>query len=83
MAILPFIEEGQLYNQFKLDEPWDSPNNKKLLAKMPKVYASPGRQPKDPNSTFYQVFTGPSACSRNPMPRWASPIFPMASRTPS
>ena len=40
MAILPYIEEGQLYQQFKLDEPWDSPHNKKLIALMPKIYAT-------------------------------------------
>ena len=39
--ILPFIEQGELYNQFKLDEPWDSEHNKALIAKMPTVYQSP------------------------------------------
>lgn len=38
--ILPFMEGGvELYNQFKLDEPWDSEHNKKLLEKMPGVYS--------------------------------------------
>jgi hypothetical protein len=40
VAILPFIEETNLYDQFKLDEPWDSEHNKKLLPLMPQVYAS-------------------------------------------
>ncbi|MCZ2343695.1 MAG: DUF1559 domain-containing protein [Bacteroidales bacterium] len=39
VAILPFITEKELYEQFKLDEPWDSPANKPLIAKMPKIYA--------------------------------------------
>jgi hypothetical protein len=39
--ILPYIEQAELYKQFKLDEPWDSDNNKKLIAKMPKVFANP------------------------------------------
>jgi len=40
--ILPFLgpEEQALYRQFKLDEPWDGPTNKSLLARMPKVYDS-------------------------------------------
>ena len=38
VAVLPYIEQGPLYNQFKLDEPWDSAHNKKLLALMPKLY---------------------------------------------
>src|SRR5262245_10717321 len=29
VQILPFIEQDELYKQFKLDEPWDSENNKK------------------------------------------------------
>jgi hypothetical protein len=41
VLILPMIEQGELYNQFHLDEPWDSENNKKLIAKMPAEYRSP------------------------------------------
>jgi hypothetical protein len=35
VALLPFIEENKLYQQFHLDEPWDSPHNKPLIEKMP------------------------------------------------
>jgi uncharacterized protein (TIGR03067 family) len=59
VAILPFIEENNLYQDFKLDEPWDSPANKKLLARMPKIYEPLVGKPKVPHSTYYQVFTGP------------------------
>lgn len=37
--ILPFIGEVKLYREFKLDEPWDSPHNIKLLSRMPTVFA--------------------------------------------
>jgi prepilin-type processing-associated H-X9-DG protein len=37
--ILPFIEQTALYNEFHLDEPWDSEHNKKLIPRMPKIYA--------------------------------------------
>ena len=30
-----------LYNLFKLDEPWDGPNNKKLIDKFPSLYRAP------------------------------------------
>jgi uncharacterized protein (TIGR03067 family) len=60
VAILPFIEQNNLYQQFKLDEPWDSPTNKKLLAKMPELYAPVRGKPKVPYTTYYQVFTGPT-----------------------
>jgi RNA polymerase sigma factor (sigma-70 family) len=58
VMLLPFIGEKDLFRQFKLDEPWDSPNNKKLLPQMPKVYAPVRGKGKAPHSTFYQVFTG-------------------------
>jgi hypothetical protein len=41
VQILPYIEQQQLYEQFKLDEPWDSPHNIALLDKMPEVYQNP------------------------------------------
>src|SRR5580692_2246885 len=60
VAILPFLEEEKLYKEFKLDEPWDSDNNKKLIEKMPKLYA-PVRVKAKAGETFYQVFTGENA----------------------
>ncbi len=39
--VLPYLEAQWLYEQFRLDEPWDSPHNKKLLPLMPQVYRSP------------------------------------------
>jgi len=57
VLLLPYLGEEELFQQFKLDEPWDSPHNKRLLAKMPSVYA-PVRKGKEPHSTFFQVFAG-------------------------
>ena len=42
VAILPFIEQYELYKMFRLDEPWDSPHNLSLLPLMPQVFADPG-----------------------------------------
>jgi Protein of unknown function (DUF1559) len=39
--ILPYTEEMALYNQFKLDEPWDSEHNRKLIDKMPALFIDP------------------------------------------
>jgi hypothetical protein len=60
VAILPYIEQQQLYSRFKLDEPWDGPNNKKLLPLMPKTYALPG-DTTTTELTHYQVFVGNNA----------------------
>ena len=55
VAILPYIEEDALYKQFHLDEPWDSPNNKPLIAKMPTIYRSPASQ-RGPGMANYVTF---------------------------
>jgi hypothetical protein len=60
VAILPYVDQDELYKQFKLDEPWDSDNNKKLIAKMPNLYALPYSEGK-PGETNYRVFVGNGA----------------------
>lgn len=61
VELLPYIEEQALYNQFKRDEPWNSPHNIKLLSKMPAVFAPPGVKTQRPYSTYYQVFVSNSS----------------------
>ena len=39
--MLPYMEYGNLYDRFRLDEPWDSPHNQALIPLMPDVYRSP------------------------------------------
>jgi hypothetical protein len=56
VAILPFIEQAPLYQQFKLDEPWDSPHNSKLVAQMPPVFAPVGIKTKEAGLTYYRGF---------------------------
>jgi hypothetical protein len=38
--MLPYLGQQKLYQEFHLDEPWDSEHNKKLLTRMPKAFAS-------------------------------------------
>jgi DNA-directed RNA polymerase subunit RPC12/RpoP len=61
VTILPFIGENSLYEQFRLDEPWDSPNNKPLLAAIPWVYRFPKEIGLPHDHTIYRVFDGPGA----------------------
>ncbi len=61
VAILPYVEQLSLYQQFKLDEPWDSPHNSRLVGMMPSIYALPGEQPNAQGLTHYQVFVGPKS----------------------
>jgi hypothetical protein len=50
--ILPYIDQQVLYNQFKLDEPWDSEHNKKLSEIVVAVYRDPSAELK-PGTTTY------------------------------
>jgi prepilin-type processing-associated H-X9-DG protein len=61
VLLLPYLEQNELYKEFKLDEPWDSKHNKKLLAKMPPVFKAPAGQNTTPFGTFYQGFVGKGA----------------------
>jgi prepilin-type processing-associated H-X9-DG protein len=70
VAILPYIEQSQLYNEFHLDEPWDSPHNQSLLSKMPPTYACPsqfGTNAPSSGMTTYQVLVGPQTMFDNPL----------------
>jgi RNA polymerase sigma factor (sigma-70 family) len=58
VLLLPYLGKEEFYKQFKLDEPWDSDHNKKLLAQMPDIYAPVRGKPKQPFTTYYQAFTG-------------------------
>ncbi|MEP0430698.1 DUF1559 domain-containing protein [Rhodopirellula bahusiensis] len=59
VALLPFMDEQELYNQFKLDEPWDSDHNLPLAQQIPSVY-QPLRKPVEPGHTIYQAVVGDS-----------------------
>jgi len=67
VAILPYIEQEPLYRQFHLDEPWDSPHNITLAARMPRVYACPSDLRNTPGgaTTGYQVILGPKTLFRD------------------
>ena len=41
VAVLPFLDGQALYNEFHLDEPWNSEHNLKLIPKMPPVFLNP------------------------------------------
>ncbi len=57
--VLPFLDQKQLYDQFHLDEPWDSEHNKKLIPLMPEVFRNPSSNLAEPGKTVYQVPVGP------------------------
>jgi hypothetical protein len=88
VQILPYIEgdrdAAKLYEQFNLKEPWDSEHNKKLLAKMPKVFESPGKAAE--GKTHLRSFAGETAFVRLPpqgfVPKGKAPPPPFPNLQP-
>lgn len=57
VALLPYMGEKALYEQFKLDEPWYSRHNKKLIVKIPQAFRSDSWNARH-GKTNYQLFVG-------------------------
>ena len=55
--LLPYVEAADLYDEFHLDEPWDSEHNKKLIERMPDAYRNPNL-PVAEFKTNYLAVTG-------------------------
>ncbi len=73
VALLPYLGEDDLYRQFHLDEPWDSPHNRTLLALMPKVYRMAALEDA-PGMTHYRVFMGEQAAFAAPGEGGKAPV---------
>lgn len=64
VILLPSINREDLYNRFRLDEPWNSSHNIKLLKEIPEYYTMYRGDPEKaqaPYSTRLKVFVGPGA----------------------
>lgn len=54
--ILPYLGQQSLYQQFHLDEPWDSDHNKTLIPIMPLVYRNPIFPPRAGMANYLGVY---------------------------
>ena len=54
--LLPFLEQAPLYDQFNLDEPWDSDHNKALISQMPDLFKTP--EVTEEGKTVFHVIVG-------------------------
>jgi DNA-directed RNA polymerase subunit RPC12/RpoP len=61
VLILPQMNQESLFNQFHLDEPWDSPHNRPLVAQIPSVFQCPSEAGLPPGSTTYEVIVDPQS----------------------
>jgi hypothetical protein len=59
VLILPFCEQQKLYDSYRFDEPWDGPNNKKLLDTPPDFFQCYDHQRgRRDNTTSYFAIVG-------------------------
>ncbi|MHB8952751.1 MAG: DUF1559 domain-containing protein [Pirellulaceae bacterium] len=59
VALLPFLEQAHLYEQYNFDEAWDSPGNLEVARQMPDVFRCPTLSlPPGGNLTNYVVIVG-------------------------
>ena len=63
VLILPYLQHKSLYERYDFNEPWNGPNNRKLLDQMPSVYACPGKP---------RTCTQPCPAHGLPRRRWPS-----------
>ena len=79
--LLPFLGHDDLYREFHLNEPWDSPHNSLLIEKMPEEYLTgePGG-----NTTSLVVFLGDdSIFGGSKAESWSRPLLPFAKQQES
>ena len=68
-VLLMLWEEPKLFAEYRLDEPWNSPNNRKLESLMPKMFQCPSdRDPQNRWHTNYFVVVGNGTLFPGPKP---------------
>lgn len=84
--LLPHLGRDDLYKQFKLDEPWDSPANQALISRMPDVYKMPNQDAGEilKGMTRFRVFVGAGTAldKSNDSPKQGPPLGPKLNEFP-
>jgi prepilin-type processing-associated H-X9-DG protein len=81
VLLLPYLGEQGLYNQYDMNQPWDSPHNMALVSLMPSVYCCPSDGPATAGITSYAMLVGPNAISTGPAGRARNEITDSLSNT--
>jgi hypothetical protein len=58
VLLLPFMEAGHLYKQYRFDEPWNGPHNRKLAARPVDAFRCPADTGRETDSSYF-VVVGP------------------------
>ena len=59
VLLLPYLDLGWLYREYRFDEPWNGPNNRKLMDIPMHTYWCPSDRHTDLRHTNYAVVVGP------------------------
>lgn len=57
VTLLPYIEQSQLFAEYNLERPWDSPENLPIAARRIEVYVCPSQPPITQSNSESQFFT--------------------------
>ena len=57
IAVLPYMERSDIYDEYDFTQDWNSPHNRKVTADMPDFYRA-GDEPSDSTNACYFVLTG-------------------------
>lgn len=68
VLILPHLGEQTLYERYRFDEPWNSPDNLAVAKEMPSVFRCPDDWQAGPSDTSYAMLVGPGAFSEGATP---------------
>lgn len=79
--LLPYLEQAALYEQFHLDEPWNSEHNKALIEKCPQAFRSPGTPELGAGLTNYVVAVAENTFLSTPKPMEFKQIIDGTSNT--
>ncbi len=66
VLILPFLDQQELYDKYRFNEPWNGPNNLRLAALMPSAYRCPSflvTQSHDHHTNYMAIVTSDSVIS--------------------
>lgn len=58
VLILPYLDQQELFDDYDMNEPWDSPNNYELASRVPSVYRASQNSGFGGESAYFMV-TGP------------------------
>ncbi|QDU22947.1 hypothetical protein ETAA1_49360 [Urbifossiella limnaea] len=59
VLVLPYIEQYTLFKEYRFDEPWDGPNNRRLAGRMPSLYRFHAGTEPDTTTSNYLAVVGP------------------------